>query len=149
MSISYLLRHFPQLLPTMIAPLMGGLAVFFGVAAFGQDVQVFTDNDHPVQAHAGIPVLKLDQPARIEAALSTDLPVDPAQAAALVRRRLEGGGATLQHQLGQAYQGVVQAWGLGVAKLPAVVVDGRYVVYGESDVDRALARIAAYREAQR
>ena len=34
------------------------------------------------------------------------------------------------------------------AKLPAVVVDRRYVVYGEADVSRAVARIETYRRLQ-
>ena len=38
--------------------------------------------------------------------------------------------------------------GLGIAKIPAVVVDRRYVVYGEPDVSRAVARINAYRSTQ-
>jgi len=47
-----------------------------------------------------------------------------------------------------AYQGVADAWGLGIVKIPAVVVDRRYVVYGEPDVARAVARIDAYRSAR-
>ena len=34
---------------------------------------------------------------------------------------------------------------LGIEKLPAVVVDGRYVVYGVRDVARAVERVAAWR----
>jgi integrating conjugative element protein (TIGR03757 family) len=43
---------------------------------------------------------------------------------------------------------VADAWGLGVAKVPAVVVDRRYVVYGQPDAARALARIEQYRRTQ-
>ena len=43
---------------------------------------------------------------------------------------------------------MTDAWSLGVTKIPAVVVDRRYVVYGETDVSRALARIEEYRRAQ-
>ena len=45
-------------------------------------------------------------------------------------------------------RGVADAWGLGVAKVPAVVVDRRYVIYGEPDVALALSRIARYRREQ-
>jgi len=38
------------------------------------------------------------------------------------------------------------AW--GIAAIPAVVVDRRYVVYGEPDVARAVARIDAHRSAR-
>ncbi|MCL6641681.1 MAG: TIGR03757 family integrating conjugative element protein [Candidatus Rokubacteria bacterium] len=51
-------------------------------------------------------------------------------------------------RIGSAYQGVADAWGLGLAKVPAVVVDRRYVVYGEPDVARAVARIESHRRAQ-
>lgn len=144
MSISCPHWRRPRVWSWTIAP----LALLLAASAFAQDVQVFTDSSHPVQTGRGVPVLLLDAPARIEAALSAGLPADPSQAAAVMRQRLTSGGTALQRQLGQAYQGVAQAWGLGITKLPAVVVDGRYVVYGEPDVDRALARIAAYREAQ-
>lgn len=109
------------------------------------DVRVFTDRDHPIEAPAGVPVVELDAATRIESALAADLPSDPAQAAAIVQQRLQDGGAALQRRLADAYQGVTDAWSLGVTKIPAVVVDRRYVVYGETNVSRALARIEAYR----
>lgn len=123
------------------------LALFtpFAVAA---DVLVFTDSRHPVQAPAGVHIIELDQPARIEAELAVRLPADPAQAEALMRQRLREGGTDLQRRIGLAYQGVADAWGLGIAKVPAVVVDRLYVVYGEPDVARAVARIDAYRSAR-
>ena len=51
-------------------------------------------------------------------------------------------------RLASAYQGVTDAWSLGITSLPAVVVDQRYVVYGEPDVARALARIEQHRRPQ-
>ncbi|MCL1559317.1 TIGR03757 family integrating conjugative element protein [Xanthomonas nasturtii] len=116
--------------------------------AVAADVLVVTDSRHPVQAPAGVRVIELDQPANIEAELTARLPADPAQAEALVRQRLLDGGADLQRRIRQAYQGVADAWGLGIVKIPAVVVDRRYVVYGEPDVAHAVARIDAYRSAQ-
>ncbi len=116
--------------------------------AVAADVLVVTDSRHPVQAPTGVRVIELDQPAHIEAELTARLPADPAQAEALVRQRLLDGGADLQRRIGQAYQGVADAWGLGIVKIPAVVVDRRYVVYGEPDVAHAVARIDAYRSAR-
>ena len=116
--------------------------------AVAADVLVVTDSRHPVQVPAGVRVIELDQPAHIEAELTAHLPADPAQAEALVRQRLLDGGADLQRRIGQAYQGVADAWGLGIVKIPAVVVDRRYVVYGEPDVAHAVARIDAYRSAR-
>ena len=127
--------------------LPAALAVF-SPATFAADVLVVTDSHHPVQAPAGARVTELDQAARIEIELAADLPTDPRQAAALVRQRLHAGGEALQRRIGHAYQGVAEAWGLGVVRIPAVVVDRRYVVYGEPDVTRAIARIDAYRSTQ-
>lgn len=112
------------------------------------DVRVLIDRHHPVDAPASVRVVELDAPARIEAELAANLPADPVQASAIVRQRLQDGGAPLQRRLADAYQGVTDAWSLGVTKIPAVVVDRRYVVYGEPDVARALARIEEYRRAR-
>ncbi|MBN0997448.1 TIGR03757 family integrating conjugative element protein, partial [Pseudomonas aeruginosa] len=65
-----------------------------------------------------------------------------------VKRRLNNGGADLQRRIASAYQGVADAWSLGVTSIPAVVVDQRYVVYGEPDVARAVARVAQHRRPQ-
>jgi integrating conjugative element protein (TIGR03757 family) len=112
------------------------------------DVRVFTDRHHPVDAPASVRVVELDTPARIEAELAANLPTDPTRAAAIVRQRLQDGGADLQRRLADAYQGVTDAWSLGVTQIPAVVVGQRYVVYGQRDVARALARIEDYRRTQ-
>jgi integrating conjugative element protein (TIGR03757 family) len=112
------------------------------------DVRVFTDRDHPVEAPAGVHVVELDATTRIGSALAAGLPSDPAQAAAIVQQRLKERGAALQRRLVDAYQGVADAWSLSVTKIPAVVVDQRYVVYGETDVARALARIEEYRRTE-
>ena len=109
---------------------------------------MITDSGHPVQVAAGTRVIELDLPARIEAELAAGLPTDPTQAAAIVQQRLREGGQDLQRRIGRAYQDVTQAWGLGIAKVPAVVVDRRYVIYGEPDVARAAARIETYRRTQ-
>ena len=123
------------------------LAALAGAAAHANDdLIVVTDSRHPVQAPAGARVILLDQAARIEAELAADLPSDPARGAALVRQRLKDGGAPLQTRRATAYQGVVDAWSLGVTTIPAVVVDQRYVVYGEPDLDKALARVAQHRK---
>ena len=120
----------------------------FSTAAAAAEVLVITNSGHPVQVAAGTRVIELDLPARIEAELAAGLPTDPTQAAAIVQQRLREGGQDLQRRLGRAYQDVTQAWGLGITKVPAVVVDRHYVVYGESDVARAAARIETYRRTQ-
>ena len=93
-------------------------------------------------------LIELDEGPRIEAELSAQLPVDPEQATAIVKRQLNQGGADLQRRIASAYQGVTDAWSLGVTSIPAVVVDQRYVVYGEPDVARAVVHIEQHRRSQ-
>ena len=109
------------------------------------DVWIVTDAQHPVIAPPRVPVTELDAPARLEAWLSAQLPRDPAQAATIVRQRLQAGGIDLQQRFKKAYQGVIDAWHLGIGKLPAVVVDQHYVVYGNPNVAQAVAQIERYR----
>lgn len=131
------------------APLAIGLfMLLFGPVAFAADIIVVTDSHHPVQAPAGVRIIELDRPSRIEAELAAQLPATPTHSATLVQQRLKDGGRTLQQRIGTAYQGVVDAWSLGVITIPAVIVDQRYVVYGEPDVATAVALIEAHLEEQ-
>ncbi|MDF8361302.1 TIGR03757 family integrating conjugative element protein [Achromobacter anxifer] len=127
--------------------LPASLAVF-SPATFAADVVVITDSRHPVKAMGGERLIELDEAVHIEAQLSAGLPADPGQAEATAKRRLNQGGADLQRRIASAYQSVTDAWSLGIITIPAVVVDQRYVVYGEPDVARAVARIAQHRGAQ-
>ncbi|MBY4674354.1 TIGR03757 family integrating conjugative element protein [Burkholderia multivorans] len=120
----------------------------FSPATFAADVLVITDSHHPVKAMGGERLIELDESVRIEAELSASLPADPDQAALLVRQRLSRSQGDLQRRLGRAYQDVADAWGLGIIQIPAVVVDRRFVVYGEPDVARAVTQVNAYRSAR-
>ena len=127
--------------------LPASLAVF-SPATFAADVVVVTDSRHPVKTMGGERLIELDEAPRIEAELSAQLPADPDKAATVVKRRLNQGGTDLQRRIATAYQGVADAWSLGITSIPAVVVDQRYVVYGEPDVARAIARIEQHRRTQ-
>ena len=127
--------------------LPASLAVFSPVT-FAADVVVVTDGHHPVKTMGGERLIELDEAPRIVAELSANLPTDPDQATALVKRRLTQGGTDLQRRIATAYQGVTDAWSLGITAVPAVVVDQRYVVYGEPDVARAIARIEQHRRTE-
>ena len=103
-------------------------------------VKVFTDSDIPVINVGEAQVIQLDQPDKLNRQLSAGLPgnIDQAEQAVLARLNSPEGQA-LQKQLLDAHMGVVEAWRLGVTKLPAVVVDEKFVVYGQPDVREALA----------
>ena len=118
----------PRLPTISIAPGLWAVLFMFTQTA-AADVLVVTDSRHPVQAPAGVRIIELDQATRIEVELAAHLPADPQQAAALVRQRLHDGGEALQRRIGHAYQGVADAWGLGIAKIPAA----------ERAIDAALA----------
>ncbi len=131
-------------------PLLASLtaAMILGAGIAAAETWVVTDQSHPTVGNADRQVL-LDAPARLELELASGLPSAPEQAAAIVRRRLKQGGTDLQRRIAAAYQGVTDAWGLGITKVPAVVVDRRYVVYGDTDVARAVARVEQHRREQR
>lgn len=112
------------------------------------DVKVYTIRSIAVNATAEATVVELDTAGALEAELSAELPADPARAVAVARERLRLGGNDLQRSLAAAYEQIAEAWSLGITTLPAVVVDRRYVVYGETDVAKALARIETWRSAK-
>lgn len=127
---------------TIVRIALGAVAAAPASAA---EVVVYTIQSIAVNAPDEATVVNLDTAAAIEAELSAELPTDPARAVAVARERLRQGGNDLQRSLASAYEQIAEAWSLGVATLPAVVVDRRYVVYGETDLAKAIARIEAYR----
>ncbi len=128
--------------------LVAGIAILaLATRTAAAEVWVITDSHHPVLGQADRHLI-LDAATVLEAELADNLPTDPERASVIVQQRLKLGGTDLQRRIGTAYQGVADAWSLGVAKVPAIVVDRRYVVYGETDVARAVPRIDQYRRTQ-
>jgi len=123
------------------------LLLFLLAGSANAQVWVITDTRHPVTGSTSTQrIIQLDAAQQIEAELSANLPADPQQAVALVQQRLNQGGTSLQQRLREAWQGVTDAWSMGITTLPAIVVEQRYVVYGETDLDKALARITQHRK---
>ena len=119
-----------------------GLSACLAGSALAEPViEVFTTAGQPaINVPSGVAVLELDAPGRLDARLSRDLPADPDMAEAIMRERM----ATPEWQetadrYADSYLGLARAWQLGVEKLPAVVIDSRYVIYGEPDVAAALS----------
>jgi integrating conjugative element protein (TIGR03757 family) len=120
------------------------LAMFASAGSQAQEILVFTDSQYPVlSVPEQAQVFELNRAGQLEVSLSDGLNADQAYSAELARSRLN---ASTHRQLAQAYRGNVDAWSLGVQKIPAVVVDRQYVIYGEPDVEQAVSRIQAYRE---
>lgn len=112
-----------------------------------QDVQIFTDRSHPVSNVAGHQITYLDESRALLASLTARLPKSPQHAPQAFQQLMATPeGQQLNAKLVKAQQGTTRAWELGVSKLPAVVVDQRYVVYGEANVQRALQLIEQARQ---
>ncbi|MCD5986496.1 TIGR03757 family integrating conjugative element protein [Pseudomonas sp. CDFA 553] len=117
------------------------MTLLTSTAASGEIILI-TTNEYPLAATKNIRTINLDLPATLKADLSRALPANPAEAQAIATQRIT---PDLAAQLTQAHQNVTDAWNMGVTKVPAVVVDRKYVVYGETNVHRALNRIEEYR----
>jgi integrating conjugative element protein (TIGR03757 family) len=111
------------------------------------EIWVVTDHAHPMVQSDRVRVIQIDAVAKIEAELNARLPNNERGASAMVRQRLSDGGADLRHRLIVAYQGITDAWSLGITKVPAVVVDRSFVVYGTLNLELAVSLIEQYRSA--
>lgn len=107
-------------------------------------VEVFYDLSAGVVSEvrvAGIEVAyyQLDKSAGLEDEINKLLPTNLDEAAVFMSRYANSEKGKEQIQaIVNGYQGVGRAYGLGVTKLPATVIDERYVVYGTTDVNLAL-----------
>ncbi len=129
---------------------LASMALTFLSATAHAETWVITDQAHPVSAPTGVRIIRLDDQQRLEELLSRQLSADPRQAEATIQRFLSSpAGKRLQNDLAQAQQGVTDAWSVGIEKIPAVVVDRRYVVYGETDVSKAVTQIDRARSLSR
>ncbi len=123
------------------------VCLFASVLAHAQSLIVITGSQHPVNnVPADAQVIQLDAVDGINDLYFDGLPSDPAQAEKTARERLQHIDQIYQEALRSALQGAVNAWTLGITKIPAVIVDQRYVVYGESNVEQGVRRIKAHRE---
>ena len=130
----------------MRAALGMALVLAASPAAGAGDVVAFTLSSMPLRTTGGATVHVLDARDAYAEAFGADLPADPERALAEARRRMAtSAGRAALARIAEAAAGNVLAGRLGIEKLPAVVVDGRYVVYGVRDVTRAVERVEAWR----
>ena len=100
-------------------------------------VEVFTTSTLPVTNVRDAAVYYLDAITLLEQHLSLNLPPDPARAQQLVAQRMAALGPELESRTRSAAAGLARAAQLGLQRAPAVVFDGRWAVYGMTDVDAA------------
>lgn len=111
---------------------------------------VYTDSQHPPAGlGAGHQVVYLDAPEVVQREVFGALSADSRQAEQQAKAVLQSPDwQQKEQQIVQAYQGVIQAYGIRLKKYPAVVFDDRYVVYGTADVALAEVKLAEHKGAQ-
>ncbi|HAT1684975.1 TPA: TIGR03757 family integrating conjugative element protein [Klebsiella oxytoca] len=112
---------------------------------------IYTTARYPVKdLPPGVVVQTLEGVSELEQAAFPALSPDPQQAGRQARRRMQQPDwKTQEANLTRAYQVLLDAYTLGIEKVPAVVFDDRYVVYGTTDATLAQQKLDAWRESQR
>ncbi|MGE0486176.1 MAG: TIGR03757 family integrating conjugative element protein [Gammaproteobacteria bacterium] len=139
-----------------------GLALFgplaFSVPAWAGDalvIEVFTKSEQPVVGAehkrvrtATITIYAVDGLERFESGLSEGLPADPDASKAEALRRIQLLDDARMAPAKNAAFGLAKAVQYGVDRHPAIVFDGRAVVYGVTDVVQALDRFEVWQREQ-
>lgn len=120
-----------------------------GPVASPHRVEVFV-NSAMLLTHAdGATVYLLDGLQLLQEQLSQGLPTTEAEATRVARERMQRLGGQLQARAANAAQGLALAAQYGIDRIPAVVIDGRAIVYGVTDVQKAVAAYALRQERAR
>ena len=120
-------------------------ALALAAAAAHAETVGFTLSSMPVEGRGGT-VHVLDEGGRLAAFLGAGLPAEPDAARAEIGRRMDTAeGRELRARIARAAAGTALAARLGIEKVPAFVVDRRYVVYGVRDARRARELVAGWR----
>lgn len=113
-------------------------------------IEIISDAAHPIEniavvqkqlgSGASIRYFTIDAQARLDEALSKDLPADPEQARAIALKRIQAlDRPGLAQELTESFEGLLLAQRYGVNRYPAIVFDeGKSVVYGVADLPEAV-----------
>ncbi len=116
------------------------LACALSVPASAQErIEVFRLSDQSIVPSPGATVYVVDAMRQHMARLSAGLPRNPAEAQQGARARLQALTAQDKEVLHAASTALVRAAEYRIAKAPAIVFDGRAVLYGISDIEQARA----------
>lgn len=136
--------------------LFGPLA--FSVPVLASDalvIEVFTTGEQPVVGAeherlrtATVTIYAVDGLKRFESGLSEGLPADPDAAKAQALRRIQLLDDARMVPAKNAAFGLAKAVQYGVDRYPAIVFDGRAVVYGVTDLVEAHNRYKAWQREQ-
>lgn len=139
-----------------------GLTLFgpvaFSASAWAGDaliIEVFSTSEQPVVGAeherlrtATITTCAVDGLERFESGLSEGLPADPDAAKAEALRRIQHLDDARMAPAKNAAFGLVKAVQYGVDRYPAIVFDGRAVIYGVMDLVEALDRFEDWQRDQ-
>ena len=117
---------------------LGGSSVAPTIAFAQERIEVFVVGDQRIAGAAGASAIyHVDALAQQLEAMSAGLPADPARAGAIAKARFENLGETERARLQEGAEIENLARRYGLAKAPAMVIDGRAVIYGIHDVEHA------------
>ena len=134
---------------TLFGPLVFSALVVAGNAL---SIEVFTTSDHLVTdadqerlRAAVVTIYAVDGLGRFQSKLSEGLPDDPEAAKVAALHRVQQLDNAHMAPAKNAAIGLAKAVQYGIDRYPAVVFDGRVVVYGVTDLVEALDRYKAWR----
>ncbi|MGL4724137.1 MAG: TIGR03757 family integrating conjugative element protein [Scandinavium sp.] len=109
---------------------------------------IYTTADWPVvHPEPGVEVQLLENADTLSQSLFPPLSASPAKAEVQVRLRMQQPDwHTQEARLTRAYQALLDARTTGITKMPAVVFDDHFVVYGTTDVALAQQKLDTWRE---
>ena len=124
----------------------------FSIAEPRYQVELFTTTAHPPPAHLNatcediqLTVYDLDGLARLNAALSHQLPPQKAAAKAMAATRLAALTERQQAELRATATGLLAAQRYGLTRYPAMVINGEAVFYGLTDPTEAVRQYQRWR----
>ncbi|MCP5407909.1 MAG: TIGR03757 family integrating conjugative element protein [Chromatiaceae bacterium] len=122
-------------------------------------VEVFTTADREVQwelevetratQNIDIQVYALDGIQQFETQLSSNLPTDPDQSKQIALQRIQQLDEQTMAAVQNAAVGLAKAMQYGIDRYPAIVFDGKAVVYGLTDLSSALDHYRTWRAGAR
>lgn len=144
--------------PHALFELMLFVLMIIGTPVWAGDVltiEVFTTSeravsgaDHERFRSATVTTYAVDRLDRFQSALSEGLPADPKAAKAEALRRVQQLDDARMAPAKNAAIGLAKAVQYGVDRYPAIVFDGRAIVYGVTDLVEALDRYDAWQREQ-
>lgn len=123
----------------MLNRLLGFSCLLWCCLANAITIAVFTTQHYPIDvtkiSETNVPIYQLDQLNNGLAAINQQLQsVSREQAKVVIRQALQ----QEKENVRQAIKGLIQAQTLGIQYLPAIVLDGNTVIYGQTQLKQAM-----------